>query len=167
MKVLTNENKQLEIDNLPDEIDDIRFCVLDYNNEEEADHYFKPLIFLESFNDESYEFQIGKTKIALPKSWSILCQGREGWDLELIEFTKINQRPFKIFTYNPINGFVPYFFDIELKNIFNDVKWFFPKLKYGQLLTVPLDNSPKPSCIYITHQKNNKVPEILDMTKFL
>ena len=49
MKILTIENDTYDIDCVPDEIEDIRYCVFDGGDEEFQDYYFLPLIFLESF----------------------------------------------------------------------------------------------------------------------
>ena len=49
MKILTLENNSYDIDSVPDEIDDIRYCVFDAGDPEFMDYYFLPLIFLESF----------------------------------------------------------------------------------------------------------------------
>ena len=49
MKILTLENKPYDIDCVPDQIEDIRYCVFDGGDEEFQDYYFLPLIFLESF----------------------------------------------------------------------------------------------------------------------
>ena len=48
MKILTVENGVYEIDQVPDEVDDIRFGVFDTSDPEWMDYYFLPLIFLES-----------------------------------------------------------------------------------------------------------------------
>ena len=49
MKILTVENRPYELDTVPDEIDDLRYCALDASDRECIDFYFLPLIFLESF----------------------------------------------------------------------------------------------------------------------
>ena len=55
MKILTVDNTVYEIDNVPDEIDDIRFGVFDTSDPEWMDYYFLPLIFKTSayFNSSS------------------------------------------------------------------------------------------------------------------
>ena len=59
MKILTVDNTVYEIDHVPDEIDDIRFCVFDTSDPEWMDYYFLPLIFLESFYAPAICLQIG------------------------------------------------------------------------------------------------------------
>ena len=50
MKILTLDNQPYELDHLPEEVDDMRFAILDNANPIEPDYHFIPLIFLESFN---------------------------------------------------------------------------------------------------------------------
>ena len=48
MKILTLENKGLDLNTLPDQIEeDIRFSVLDNSDPNNPDFFFIPLIFLE------------------------------------------------------------------------------------------------------------------------
>ena len=72
MKILTIENETYDIDCVPDEIDDIRYCVLDGSDPEFIDFYFLPLIFLESFYAPAICLQIGEYNIQMPMDWSIL-----------------------------------------------------------------------------------------------
>ena len=46
MKILTVENDVYEIDQVPDEVDDIRFGVFDTSDPDWMDYYFLPLIFM-------------------------------------------------------------------------------------------------------------------------
>ena len=39
-KILTVENQSYDLDMVPEEIEDIRYCVLDYSNPKEADYIF-------------------------------------------------------------------------------------------------------------------------------
>ena len=62
--------------------------------------------------------------------------------------------------FNPITGFIPAFTEIEIVNIFQEVKWYFPKLKYGHILTVPLSEKENPDCIFIV-KETSKIPDVL------
>jgi hypothetical protein len=53
---------------IPDEIDDLRFCVLDNSNPTDADYFFIPLIFLESFNAPAVVLKIGEHQVKMPVS---------------------------------------------------------------------------------------------------
>ena len=50
MKILTPENKTFEMNSLPEEIEDIRYCVMDVTDKAEPDFFFIPLVFIETFN---------------------------------------------------------------------------------------------------------------------
>jgi hypothetical protein len=38
--------------------------------------------------------------------------------------------------------------NIEITDVYQDVRWYFPKLKNGQLLCIPISDGPKPICAY-------------------
>jgi hypothetical protein len=40
--------------------------------------------------------------------------------------------------FNPLTGGMPEFAPIDIVDIYTEVKWYFPKIKSGQLLAVPL-----------------------------
>ena len=44
MKILTNENKPFSLNDLPEVIDDIRYCVLDCTDPDHMDFFFIPLM---------------------------------------------------------------------------------------------------------------------------
>ena len=45
MKILTIENEGYELDHIPEQIDDFRYCVLDYTNPAQADYIFVPVSY--------------------------------------------------------------------------------------------------------------------------
>ena len=49
MRILTAENNCFEMTDFPEEVDDLRFAVLDNSNPKDPDYFFIPLIFLETF----------------------------------------------------------------------------------------------------------------------
>ena len=71
-KILTVENETYDLDFVPEEIEDIRYCVLDYSNPKEADYIFVPLVFLESFNSPAAVLQVGNWNIKIPLDWSLI-----------------------------------------------------------------------------------------------
>lgn len=152
MKILTNENSSYDLVELPDEIDDLRFCVLDNSDPAEADYFFVPLIFLESFVSPALVLKIGKHQVTMPLDWQILIGEPDHGDLELVPLTSINDRGFKAFTFNPLSSFRPEFSDIEIVDVFTDNRWFFPKLKNGQILCVPIQGGEKPKCVYFVKE---------------
>lgn len=166
MRILTVENKSFSMNDVPDEVDDLRYGVLDYSDTRNIDYLFIPLLFLESFHVPAVDLQIGKHRIQMPMDWSIVIGDKHSGDLEVIELKKLNDRPFQAFAINPINGFMPEFLDIRITNIFPDVKWYFPKLKYGHILTVPISTDDSPLCCLVV-KDSNKIPEQLDITQLV
>ena len=166
MRILTVENKVFEMNDLPNEISDLRFCVLDNANPAEPDYFFLPLVFLESFNDPALVLKIGNSIIKMPYNWRILIGDQEIGDLEALPLTKINDRGFDVFTFNPISDFRPKFEPIEIVDVYQDVKWYFPKLKNGQLLCVPLEDGPNPRCAYFV-KEISRASEQIDISKIM
>jgi hypothetical protein len=150
VRILTVDNTVFEMNNLPDQVDDLRFCVLDNSNPPEADYYFLPLVFLESFNDPALVLKIGQHRIMMPYNWRILIGEAEIGDLEALPLTKLNDRGFQAFTFNP------------LSSLYQDVRWYFPKLKNGQLLCIPISDGPKPICAYFV-KEISRASETIDI----
>lgn len=165
MKVLTPENRCFEMNNLPDEIDDIRYCVMDVTDKAEPDFFFIPLVFIETFNAPSISLSIGSHKIEMPLDWHILIGDRDIGELEFVPLTSINERDFQTIITNPLGGFMQEWEPIKVNNIFADVKWFFPKLKYGHILAIPLEYGPEPRCAYFVKDLN-RIPDVLNSYDF-
>lgn len=152
MRILTLDNTAFEMDEIPDEIGDLRFCVFDNSDPKDPDYYYIPLIFLESFNSPALVLKIGENLIKMPVDWQLLIGEPDLGDLEVVPLTSINDRGFSVFTFNPLSSFRPEFVPVEIVDIYQDVKWYFPKLKPGQMLAVPLDNSAGPKCAYFVKE---------------
>lgn len=151
----------VEIDKLPEKIDDIRYSVLDYSDKKNIDYVFQPLVFLEIFNSPAALLSVGKSIIKMPLDWSmIVCDGDAG-DPEVVPITALNSRGFKAFCFNPLTGFLPSFLDVDIVNIYNDVKWYSPKLKHGHFLSIPITDGEKPICAFFI-KDTVKVPDVLD-----
>ncbi len=161
MKILTVDNQSYELDFVPEEIDDIRYSVLDYSNKNDADYFFVPLVFLEIFNAPAAVLRIGNHMVKMPLDWSlIICEPDVG-DPEVVPITSLNDRGFHAFTFNPITGFLPQFQNVEITNVFQEVKWTFPKLKFGHFLAVPLGDEEGSNCAFFV-KETSKVPDVLD-----
>ncbi len=165
MKILTNENRVVNMTDIPDTIDyDLRFCVLDYSNQNDVDFMFPPLFYKDVFSRPAADLRIGKYRVQIPLDWSIVISDKNMGNMEVIDLKHINDRDFQAFCYNPINGYMPSFLDIEIDNIFPNVSWNVPKLKHGHLLAVPLHDGNEPLCAFFVRD-TNKIPESLDITK--
>lgn len=154
MKILTVENQTYDLDTIPDEIDDIRYCVLDATDKNEVDFFWLPLIFLESFHAPSICLSIGNYSIQMPMDWSIMICDDEFSAVEVIPLSSLNNRGFKAVTLNPLQSNSLAGLDISITNIFQDVKWYFPKLKNGHMLAIPLEDKQNPRCAYFVKEVN-------------
>jgi hypothetical protein len=161
MRILTLDNEHFNLETLPDEIDDLRFAILDNSNPQNVDYHYIPLIFLESFNSPALVLKIGDTVVKMPVDWQILIGEPEMGDLETLPLTSINDRGFKAFEFNPLSAFRPSFQDIEILDIYHDVTWYAPRLKNGQFLCVPIDDGIKPRCVYFVKEVSRNC-EIID-----
>ena len=164
MRILTLDNKHYELDHLPEEIEDMRFAILDNSIPQNPDYYYIPLIFLESFSAPALVLQIGKHVIKMPMDWQILIGEPDVGDLEVLSLTSINDRGFKVFQFNPLSSFRPSFLDIEIIDVYQEVDWYTPKLKNGQMLCVPITDGPKPDCVYFVKDISRNC-EIVDYNK--
>lgn len=164
MNILTPENTSFSMNRVPNEVDDLRYCVLDYSDQSDVDFYFIPLIFLDQFSRPAADLQLGKYRIQVPLDWSIVIVDKESGAMEILELKSINDRDFTAFALNPIDGYMPQFLNIQILNIFPDVNWYFPKLKYGHILAVPVEEGESPLCVYLVREIT-KLPESLDITK--
>jgi len=165
MRILTVDNVGFDMTEIPDEVDDLRFCVLDNSDPKDPDYFYIPLIFLESFNSPALVLKIGEYTIRMPVEWQILIGEKDMGDLEVVPLTSINDRGFSAFCFNPLGSFRPEFYPIEIVDIYQDVKWYFPKLKPGQLLAIPLEGNKKNSlCVYCV-KEISRVSEVLDYSK--
>lgn len=159
MRILTVENKSYDLDTVPDQVDDIRYCVLDASDASQVDYYFLPLIFLESFHAPAICLQIGNRTLQMPMDWSILICDEDYSAVEVIPLASLNNRGFRCLTMNPMISKTLGSEEINITNIYQDVKWYFPKLKNGHILAVPLENKPNPVCAFFVKEVN-KVCEL-------
>jgi hypothetical protein len=168
MQILTLDNKTFPLKDIPDELEDeIRFAVLDNSDPKNPDFFFVPMIFLESFSAPAMVLEIAGQEIMMPVDWSIAVGDKEcSSDLEILPLTSVNDRGFEAFLYNPLSSFRPEFGEIKITNFYNDVKWYFPKVKSGQLLAVPLDEGPKARCAFFIKDVSRQ-SELIDYTILL
>jgi len=154
MNILTLDNVSFSLNDLPDEVDDsTRFAVLDNSDPKDPDFFFVPLIFLESFNSPAMVLKIGDDEVTMPIDWCIAVgDSATGNDIEVLPLTSLNNRGFEALMYNPLSSFRLEFKKIEIVNFYNDVKWYFPKMKNGQLLAVPSTGGPNPLCAFFVKE---------------
>lgn len=168
MIILTSENKTYDLNHLPDDVDDIRYSVLDNSSAINPDFYFIPLIFLESFNSPAVVLKVGNDEVILPLDWSIAVgDSMTGCDVEILPLTSLNDRGFEAYCYNPISSFRIEFKPITIVNFYNDVTWYVPKLKQNHLLSVPLSTKDEsPLCLFAIKDVTRN-SEIIDLSKLV
>jgi hypothetical protein len=164
MNILLLEDQQYNLENLPEEVDDFRFAILDNSNPHNVDYHFIPLIFLESFSSPALVLKIGDSVIKMPVDWQIVIGEKEHGDLEALPLTSLNDRGFSAFEFNPLSSFLPSFLPIEILDIYHDVTWYSPRLKNGQYLCVPIEEGEKPRCVYFVKEVSRSC-EIIDYSQ--
>lgn len=168
MRILTLENTPFNLSKVPEEIDEeIRFSILDNSNPQDPDFFYNPLIFLESFNSPAVVLEINGHEITMPLDWcmAVGCS-QAGSDLEVLPLTSLNDRGFEAFLFNPMSSIHPQFGKIEIINFYNDVKWYFPKMRTGHLLSVPIEEKHDSLCAFFVKDINRQ-SEIIDFGKLL
>lgn len=164
MYILTQENKSYNLNCIPDESVDLRYCVFDCADVNDTDYFFIPLIFLESFYAPAVVLNINGYTIQMPLEWSIIVCDEDYTDVEVVPLTQLNDRGFHTPLYNPLRHMVNEPAEISITNVYAEVKWFFPKLKSGNLLVVPVEDKENPKCVLFVQEKN-KVPNNLDIAQ--
>jgi hypothetical protein len=168
MNILTVNNNAFSLNNLPDEVDDnMQFSVLDNSNPQDPDFYFMPLIYLESFNAPAIVLKIGEYEVTMPIDWCVAVgDSSSSTHIEILPLTSLNDRGFDALVFNPVSDFRIEFSKIEIVNFYNDVKWYFPKMKVGHLLTTPLQNLNQPACAYFVKEVSRH-SEMIHLDKLL
>lgn len=162
MYILTNENKAYELNHVPEKDADIRYGVFDFSDKNHMDYYFLPLVFLESFYAPAMVMEIGPHKVQMPLDWSIVVCDETMSGIEVLPLTRLNDRGFHAMLFNPMKNSVPEVYEVEVTNIFSEVKWYFPKLKNNNLLIVPVEETENPLCLMFI-KDTTKLVETVEM----
>lgn len=164
MRIHTLENESYNLDTLPEEVDDMRFAVLDNSDPNNPDYFYIPLIYLESFTAPALVLQIGDKQIKMPLDWSVLIGESDLGDLEALPLTSLNNRDFSVYQFNSLTAFAPTFLPIEIVDVYNEVQWYAPKLKNGQYLAIPIEDGEDPRCVYFIRDVSRNC-EVVDYNK--
>ena len=84
----------------------------------------------------------------------------------MIPLTSINDRGFEAFLFNPLTSYTTSFTEVKIVNFYNDVKWDFPKMKNGQLLSVPIKDGNDPKCAFFVKDISRQ-SELIDYAALL
>ena len=85
-------------------------------------------------------------------------------DMEIVPLTSLNDRGFFTIAFNPLNHMVIQPKEVEIVDIYAEVKWFFPKLKNGAMLVSPLEDGENPLCSMFVKEAN-KIPDNLELAE--
>jgi hypothetical protein len=140
--------------------------VLDYSNPHDIDYFWPPLVFLDTFSSPCADIRIGPHNVQMPLDWSLVVGDKHGGELEVMKLVDVMDKDFDAFVFNPISGYMPDFMTVEIINIFQDVRWCFPKLKTGHFLATPLESGDRPRCAYFI-QEVGKSFDILDIRELI
>tara|TARA_A100001035_G_scaffold74743_1_gene57369 strand:+ start:201 stop:707 length:507 start_codon:yes stop_codon:yes gene_type:complete len=168
MRILTLGNESYNLNNLPEELEeDLRFSVLDNSDINNPDFFFIPLIFLESFSSPAVVMEINGNEVMMPVDWNLAVgDSQTGNDLEILPLTSLNDRGFEAFLFNPLKSYQANYAEVKIVNFYNDVKWYFPKMKNGQLLSVPISEGDNPMCAFFVKDISRQL-ETIDFGKLL
>ena len=84
----------------------------------------------------------------------------------MLPLTSISDRGFEAFLFNPLKSYKADYGEIKVTNFYNDIKWYFPKMKSGQLLSVPLTDDENPLCAFFIKDVNRQ-NEIIDFCNLI
>ena len=84
----------------------------------------------------------------------------------MVPLTSLNDRGFEAFVHNPFSGYTHEFKEVKIVNVFQEVKWYFPKLKNGHVLTMPIKAGSKPSCVFFAKELN-QIPDQIQVGDLL
>ena len=162
MRILTVDNYAYDLNKLPETVsEDMAFSVLDNSNPKEPDFFFIPLIYIESFSAPAIVLEIGGKEITMPLDWSIAVGDLEDSNtVDVVPLTSIADRGFQAFIFNPLSSFKAQFAPVNVINFYNEVKWYFPKIKSGQILCVPLEDKKNPVCAYFVKDISRQCEQI-------
>ena len=167
MKILTLDDRTYKLEKIPEWVDEkLRFAVMDNSDPANPDFFYIPLIFLESFNAPAAVLQIGKYKLKMPLDWKMLIGEQGQPEMHVLPITSLNDRGFDAFTFNPLSSSKPDFLPIDIVDIYTEVKWYFPKIKSGQMLAVPLKDGPRPMCAYFVKDISRQC-EVIEYSKLI
>jgi hypothetical protein len=133
MLILNEVNKVINTDTLNQEV---HYSVLSFKDFRNPDFFFDKLVQIEEFSSPSVALEIGPFKMVMPLHWSVLCSDRE--HIQAIPLHDIAGIGYEAFCLNPIDGYIPSYLRIRLREIFPNSVWTCPPIDERNMLVVPL-----------------------------
>ena len=121
---------------------------------------------METFNAPSMIMEVGPYSVQMPIDYSILVIERELGQCEMVPLTSLNDRGFEALVINPLTSKIVDSHEIKIVNVFQDVRWYMPKLKHGHLLAVPVEEKKQPQCLFFA-KDINQIPDVLETGNIL
>ena len=115
-------------------------------------------VFPESFYPPAAVLQIGDNTLNIPLDWSLVICDPEVGEPEVVNLMSLNDRGFSLLQLIPPLDLNPEFVDVQITNVYTDIKWYSPKLKFGHLLVVPIEDGDEPRCALFV-KESNKIPK--------
>lgn len=162
VKILTPDNRSYDLNRIPSIVDDIRFCVYETAAKPNDDYYFNPLLFLETYHCPAAVLKVGNFRVEMPLDWSVLVCDEDMTDVEMLPLTSLSDRGFQTLAFNPYHHMVVRPVNVEIIDVYSEVKWYSPKLGDGALLTVPLEDGDTPACTMFVKDRN-KIPDTFSL----
>ena len=166
MNILTLDNDVKSLDNIfNNDSEMVDFWYLHYSDKENTDFYTQPLQFAETFNDVCIVLDVAGRTVQLPMEWSIIIADSEQGTCEVLQpkMPGFSEKNFRALSFNPNTSFMFDFLPIRVQYALPDVMWMVPKLRFGHFLCMPIEEKENPKCVYITHRKNCKIPDVLNI----
>jgi hypothetical protein len=111
--------------------------------------------------------EIGGREITMPLDWNIAVGDLEDSNtVDVVPLTSIADRGFQAFIFNPLSSFKAQFAPVNVINFYNEVKWYFPKMKNNQLISTPLTDGKDPNCAFFVKDISRQC-ESIEYTELL
>jgi len=103
----------------------------------------------------------------MPLDWSVAIGDLEDSNtVDVVPLTSIADRGFEAFIFNPLSSFKAQFAPVNVVNFYNEVKWYFPKMKNNQLISTPITNGKNPDCAFFVKDISRQC-ESIEYTELL
>lgn len=112
------------------------YCILSFERHRNPDYFWKVLNSVEEFEDSAAQIEVAGQKIVVPFRWSIMT-----CELDIAMFRAIEDcvgKTPELFSYNPLNGYMPDRLGMRVSNILPSYPFRIPKLDKNSLLVLPI-----------------------------